>query len=194
MNTWIVYSYADPWYYDYNYNVVFEDEAVYINEDPVASADDYIAMGEEIVGDPIPDDSEEIEWMPLGVFAISTSESDSEPQMTLQLVMSKDGQLSGTYYHWQTQNMFVVHGSVDEETQRVAFKIGDQVDNVIEVGLSGLTEAEAPMWVHFGNEKTQTWTLVRLEAPESMKKDIEKLEAEEAEKEGEKKPEEEEKK
>ena len=94
LNTWIVYSYTNPYWYDYNYNVVFEDEAVYINEDPVATADDYIAMGEEIVGDPIPDEAEEIEWMPLGVFAISTSDSDSEPQMTLQLVISKDGQLS----------------------------------------------------------------------------------------------------
>ena len=187
----MVYSYTNPYWYDYNYNVVFEDEAVYINEDPVATADDYIAMGEEIVGDPIPDEAEEIEWMPLGVFAISTSDSDSEPQMTLQLVISKDGQLSGTYYHWQTQNMFVVHGAVDEETQRVAFKIGDQVDNVIEIGLAGLTENEAPMWVHFGEEKTQTWTLVRLEAPESMKEDIEKLEAEEAKEEEQAKPEEE---
>ena len=91
--------------------------------------------------------------------------------MTIQLVISKDGRLSGTYYHWSTQSTRLIHGTVDKETQRVAFQIGDETANVIEVGLAGLTEDTTPMWVHFGTQQTQTWTLIHLDPPESVQKE-----------------------
>ncbi len=170
---WLVYDYDEPWEYDYNYNVVFDEDAVFINEEPVATAEDYIEMGGELVGEPLPDEQEKDDWLPLGVFAISTSDTDVTPQMTLQLVLSKDGILSGSYYHWATQSLRMVHGSLDEETQRVAFKIGTGNDNVVEVGLASLSQDEAPMWVHFGDDQTQTWTLIRLEPSPEMKKQLE---------------------
>ena len=168
---WVTYGYTDPWIYDYDDNVVFQDDAVYINEEPIASAEDYIATGKELAQDRPPGDTEEIEWLPLGVFAIATSDSDKTPQMTIQLVISKDGRLSGTYYHWSTQSTRLIHGTVDKETQRVAFQIGDETANVIEVGLAGLTEDTTPMWVHFGTQQTQTWTLIHLDPPESVQKE-----------------------
>ena len=82
--------------------MVFDEDTIYINEKPVASAEDYIAIGEELAGKPLPDDEEKGDWLPLGVFAISTSESDKTPEMLIQLVMSKDGKLGGSYYHWAT--------------------------------------------------------------------------------------------
>ena len=86
--------------------------------------------------------------------------------MLIQLELAKDGRVGGTYYHTQTQNVSSVLGSLDTETQRVAFKIGETSDIVIEAGLQSLTQDDAPLWVHFdGGTRTQTWTLIRLEAP-----------------------------
>lgn len=172
VRAWVSYGWEDPLNYGYNDNVVFSDEAVYINEEPIAAADDYLQMGEKLANIPGPGDDEEIDWMPLGVFAMSASQEDKEPQMMVQLVLSKDGRLGGTYYHFRTQNMHSIKGSVDEKTQRVAFKIGDQTENLLEVGLAGLTEGEAPMWVHFGkSESTQTWMLIRMEGPPEAAED-----------------------
>ena len=175
LNNWVVYDYSEPWEYEYNYNVVFDEDAVFINEEPVATAEDYIEIGEELAGDPLPDTEAKDDWLPLGVFAIATSDSDRTPEMLLQLVMSKDGKISGSYYHWETQSLRMVHGSVDKETQRVAFLIGEGNNNVVEVGLAGLAEDETPMWVHFGGERTQTWTLIRIEPSPSMKKELDQL-------------------
>ena len=172
VSSWVVYDYQDPWTYDYDDNVLMEDEAVFINEEPVAAAEDYISLADELAGIEAPADDAEIEWLSLGSFAMSTSEDDKDPQMMIQLVLSKDGRVSGTYYHFQSQNIFPIQGSLDGETQRIAFSIGDQRKNVIEAGLSSLTEDEAPMWVHFDDgNRTQTWTLVRLETPEWAKKE-----------------------
>ncbi len=174
VRTWVIYSWEDPMVYEYNDNVVFEDGAVYVNEEPVATAEDYIEMGDELAGIPEPEPGAEVEWLPLGVFAMAASEDDMEPQMMVQLVVSKDGRIGGTYYHYRTQNMHGISGSVDEETQRAAFKIGDQTDNLLEVGLAGLAEGEAPVWVHFGKGgNTQTWTLIRMEAPPAAKSEVE---------------------
>ena len=99
-------------------------------------------------------------------FSDTGSDTDIDPRMMIQLVLSKDGRLGGTYYHINTENTREVRGSLDKETQRIAFKIGDKSDDVIEVGLEGLSQGEAPIWVHFENgTKTQTWTLIRLDPP-----------------------------
>jgi hypothetical protein len=55
-----------------------------------------------------------------------------------------------------------VHGSVDKQTQRAAWTIGDNQDNVIETGIYKLTKDEAPALVHFGKDRTVQWLLVRI--------------------------------
>lgn len=167
---WVDNDWDDAWAYEYDDNVVFEDDAVYINESPVATAEDYVEGAGELSGVAAPADDAEIEWMPLGVFAMATSAEDKNPNMMIQLVLAKDGRVGGDYYHIKTDSSRAIHGSLDEETQRIAFKIGEKSRNVLEVGLEGLTRDEAPIWVHFENGKrTQTWTLIRLEEPEEAK-------------------------
>jgi hypothetical protein len=51
---------------------------------------------------------------------------------------------------------------VDKKTQRAAWTIGDNKDNVMETGFYNLTKDEAPMLVHFGKDKTEQWLLVRM--------------------------------
>ncbi len=156
----------EGWDYEYDDNVVFDDEVVYINDEPVASAEDYVQIASELasIGDPGEDD--EIEWMSLGVFAMSASDTEINPPMMIQLVLSKDGRVGGTYYHLNTETAREVRGSLDKETQRIAFVIGEESNDVIEVGLDNLTQGESPLWVHFENgTQTQTWTLIRLDPP-----------------------------
>jgi hypothetical protein len=58
---------------------------------------------------------------------------------------------------------------VDKETQRAAWKFSDgkQQNVVFETGISNLTKDESKCLVHFGPDKTQTWTMLRLPAPQT---------------------------
>ena len=166
VDSWVDNDWDGAWDYEYDDNVVFDDDSVYINDEPVASAEDYIAMGEDLADIGEPGETDKIDWLPLGVFAMSASEEDQDPQMTVQLVLAKDGRVGGTYFHARTESTREIKGSLNRETQRIAFKIGDETDNVIEVGLDSLTRDQAPIWVHFDHgSRTQTWTLIRLPPP-----------------------------
>jgi hypothetical protein len=169
LTTWISYDWSDPYYYDYGDTVYYEDDAVFVDGEAVSSYDDYVDSAQELAGEEDPPADAEIEWEPLGTWAISTDASTTDSRMMLQLVLSKDGHVSGTYYNTQTDNTQRVHGSLDEASQRLAFTIGKSTKTVLEVGLDNLTKNEAPMWVHFtAKDTTQTWLLVRLESPEPV--------------------------
>ena len=62
-----------------------------------------------------------------------------------------------------------VYGSVDKKTQRAAWTVGDRKDTTYEAGLANLTKSETTMLVHFGKDRTQQWTLVRVEQPADQK-------------------------
>lgn len=110
-------------------------------------------------------EAEKIEWMPLGVFALATSEEDSNPQRLLQLAVSKDGLIGGTYYNSASDEGQPIEGKVDRESQRAAFTIGEEKWPVLETGIFNLTKDETPLAVHFRDD-TQTWWLIRLESPD----------------------------
>jgi len=104
--------------------------------------------------------------MPLGVFAVTTKEEETEPSMYMQLAVSKDGIISGTYYNSATDSGQPIQGAVDPETQRAAWTIGDNKTTVVETGVYNLTQDETPILVHFGTDRTQQWFMARLEEPE----------------------------
>ena len=168
LTSWISYSWADPFYYDYGYTVYYEDETVFVNEEPVAAYDDYVASAAQLADSfEEPPADQETEWEPLGTWTLSTDPNAGDADMMLQLVLSKEGQVSGTYYHTTTDSTRAIHGALDNETQRVAFVIGDRNDMVLETGIANFTKEETPVWVHFTNEgSTQTWLMVRLDSEE----------------------------
>ena len=47
---------------------------------------------------------------------------------------------------------------------------GKNTDIIMETGLFNLTQDQTEALVHFGNEKTQKWLLVRLDQPKSDEK------------------------
>lgn len=165
-----------PVYYDYGTggNVTYENNNVYIGGEQVATTDEFAQSAMELatVAPPESEDQvEEVEWMPLGTFAVSTDEKDTDPTMVVQLAVSKAGIVSGTLFNIATDDAQTMQGQVDKETQRVAIRIGESEDIVAETGLYNLTQEEAPVLVHFGPDTVENYLLVRLEEPEEGAED-----------------------
>ncbi len=154
-------------YYDYGSggNVTYQDNSVYVGGQQVASAPDFAASAAALATVPAPAsqaEAEKAEWMALGTFAVTANAKDVDPSRVIQLAVNKQGVISGTLYNKQTDKAQTVQGQVDKQTQRVAFRIGDADNIVVETGLYNLTQEEAPVLVHFGADKVENYLLVRL--------------------------------
>ena len=89
-----------------------------------------------------------------------------DPTMYVQIAVTKQGIIGGTYFNDNTRTTKSIQGAVDKKTQRAAWAyIGDKWP-VMETGIYNLTQDDAPALVHFQNGSTQQWTLVRLQKPE----------------------------
>jgi hypothetical protein len=163
---WFVWQAASPIYYDYGGNVYYYQDTVYIDGQEACSGTEYAQQAATIAAS-VPEDVNEdnVEWMPLGVFAVC-NEEQTDPVMYLQLVVSREGIIAGTYYNSVTENPQPVEGMVDRTTQRAAWTVGENKTTTMETGIYNLTEDETSVLVHFGDEQTQQWLMVRLEEPE----------------------------
>jgi hypothetical protein len=105
--------------------------------------------------------------MPLGVFAVSQDKeaSGATPTLFMQLAVSKEGIISGTFKNEASGAMQTLEGMVDKKTQRVAWCVQGTSWPIIETGLSSLTQDTTPVLVHFADGQTQQWLLVRLPEP-----------------------------
>lgn len=164
------YAWQQPVYYDYGQggNVYYDNNMVYVDGQQVGTAQDFAASAANLATVPAPTDeqaAEESDWMPLGTWAVSTSEKEVEPTRVLQIAVNREGIVSGTAFNTATNEAQTILGQVDKDTQRVAFRIGESDDVVVETGLFNLTQDEAPVMVHFGPDKVDYWLLVRLDAP-----------------------------
>jgi len=167
--TWFAWAaWPQPYTYDYGSTVVYRDNYVYVNDQQYASADQYYNQAVNIA-ESVPEnvDAEMVEWMPLGVFAIA-EQSATDTGMMVQLAVSKEGIIAGTFYNDITGEDRPLQGMVDQKTQRAAWQFADgkNEDIVMETGIYNLTKDEATALVHFGEQETQTWLMVRLPEPE----------------------------
>jgi hypothetical protein len=55
-----------------------------------------------------------------------------------------------------------------KKSQRVALKLEGNDSVVVETGLYDLTNDEVPVLVHFGTERQESRTLIRLQQPEQQ--------------------------
>ena len=143
---------------------------VYVNGQQYAPAAQYYQEAATLatsVPEATEEQAAEMEWMPLGVFAV-TAEGVNATTMYLQLAVSKNGVIAGTFYNESTGVTHAVEGMVDEKTQRAAWRAvdGTNANVVMETGVYNLTQDQAPVLVHFGPEQTQNALLVRLEESE----------------------------
>ncbi len=175
LTSWFAWSppagvWAQPIYYDYGQdgNVVYQGNNVFVGGQDVGTTADFAQSAADLATvSPPPDETQaqQAEWMPLGTFAMSSSDNDTEPQRIVQLAVDKQGVVSGTLFNQKTDKTVSIQGQVDKDTQRVAFRIGENDQIVAETGLYNLTQPESPLLVHYGPEKVENYLLVRLDAP-----------------------------
>ena len=164
---WVDYGWTQPVSYSYGDNVYYQGDQVYYGDQPVATAAEYAEQAEAIAANvpetkPAPED-----WMPLGVFAITPDgkPTGADPTMYLQLAVSKQGVINGTFQNTATDNVQQIEGMVDKQTQRAAWTPVGKDRPIMETGIVNLTQDTTPALVHFADGSTQQWLLVRLEKP-----------------------------
>jgi len=160
---WGAPSAAEPVYYDYGNTIVYEGDTVYNGTEPVATAEEYYEEAVQIasVDDATAAVADE-EWMSLGVWAMVQGDQ-AESTNIIQLAVNKSGAIGGNHYQATNDVVTPIQGAIDKETQRAAWTVGDNSQVVCETGISNLTSAETEMLIHYGAERTEQWTLVRLE-------------------------------
>lgn len=170
---WFPWGWSQPVGYNYGDNVYVQGDSVYYGEKAVGTQEEYgeqayaIASGaDDVAPDESADDSE---WMSLGVFALTQDgqASGPEPNLFVQLAVSKEGMIAGTYFNSKSDKSQDVAGVVDKKTQRTAWTVGAKDWPVTETGISNLTKDEAPALIHFADGQTQKWLMVRLEDSDS---------------------------
>jgi hypothetical protein len=142
---------------------------VYYGDQPVATYEEYAEQAEAIVLSAPEAEPAAEDWMSLGVFAM-TSDGEStgvNPTMYLQLAVSKQGVINGTFQNTATGSVQAVEGMVDRETQRAAWTAVGKSRPLMETGIGNLAQDTTPALVHFPDGTTQQWLLVRMENPES---------------------------
>jgi hypothetical protein len=168
LGTWFDYGAAQPVYYDYGNNVVYQDNSVYVNGQDEGTSQQYYQQAQSLAESGAQTDaSSDGQWLPLGVFAMSQS-GQNNSNMVIQLAVNKAGAIRGNYTDTASNSTSPVQGSVDKATQRAAWTIGSNTSTVIETGIYNLTKDEAPALVHFGSDRTEQWLLVRLKQDQSQ--------------------------
>ena len=153
-------------YYDYGENVTYADGNVYYGDQPVASAEQYYDQASQIADSGQTPQNEE--WLPLGVFAVIAEPTQTLADRVVQLALNKEGVIRGNLQDSLTDKVVPVVGAVDKRTQRVALKLEGNDSFVAETGLYNLTNDEVPLLIHFGPDRQEDRTLIRLKPPEEQ--------------------------
>jgi hypothetical protein len=172
LTSWGDYGWTDPIYYNYGENVYYDDGSVYYGDEVVCTEQQYIDQAEAIALS-VPETKPAAEdWMPLGVFAITQDgePTGAEPTMFLQLALSKQGLINGTFQNTATNTVKAVDGMVDKQTQRAAWTVQGESRPLWETGIANLTQDSTAVLVHFPDDTTQRALLVRLAQPGGAKK------------------------
>ncbi len=157
---------GDGAYYDYGGNVTYQEGDVYYGDQPVATAEQYYDQAEQLAD--AGKEAQNEEWLPLGVYAVIAEPTQTQTDKVLQLAVNKDGVVRGNFQDSLTDKVVPVIGSVDKQTQRVCFKPEGNGSLVVETGLYDLTNDEVPVLVHFGADRQELRTLIRLKQPEEQ--------------------------
>jgi hypothetical protein len=170
---WLDNTNAPPQNYDYGDNVVYQNDSVLVNSQPVGTPQQFYQQAEALaVIDAHPQTGTgqgdaKAQWMPLGVFGLMRPDAQ-KPDMIFQLALDKQGIIRGNYYSEVSDKTQPVYGSVDEKTQRAAWTVGDNKKVIIETGLYNLTKDETTALVHLGPDQEQRYVLVRLKQNQAL--------------------------
>jgi hypothetical protein len=158
---------SEPVYYNYGENVVYQDDGVYIDGQKAANTDQFDQQA-DVLADAgrQAKAAKEGEWLSLGVFAMVQGEAKTSNHI-FQLAVNKQGVIRGNYYDAVTDSTAPVFGAVDQKTQRAAWTVGDRKTPVYEAGIANLTQNETTMLAHYGKDRTEQYSFIRIEEPEN---------------------------
>jgi hypothetical protein len=167
VSNWVENDWSEPVAYNYGSNVYYQDGSVYYGDEPVATEEEYAAQAEAIATNIPKVKLAADDWLPLGVFAITSDgePTGADPTFFLQLALSKQGVLSGTLQNTSTGSVQAIEGMVDKQTQRAAWTAVGKTRPLMETGAFNLTQNTAPALIHFTDGTTQQWLLVRMDKP-----------------------------
>ncbi len=166
---WVAFGWSEPYPYSYGESVYYEDNSVYYGDQAAATVDEYAQQAEAIAASAPALAPDKAEWMPLGVFALTPDgqASGPDPTLFLQLAISKEGIISGTFSNAAINSTQTIEGMADKASQRVAWNAVGKSWPIMETGIVNLTADSAPALVHFADGQTQQWLMVRLEEPQT---------------------------
>lgn len=173
LTTWVGFNWGTPYYWDYGpgeYIYCYND-VIYVNGRWFEPAPVYyqqtLVLAQQ-APDFTPEQAQQIEWLPLGVFAVSR-DGVVDNNVLVQLAVTKDGVIGGTVSNQTTGVTFDVEGTVDKKSQRAVWTYKDETGRQIamETSVYNLTQAEATAMVHYGPNDMKVVELVRLDQPKT---------------------------
>lgn len=172
ISSWVVGTIGQPVYYDYGVNCYYQGDNVYYQGEVVATADQYAQQAQAIAASVPEVAPDKVEWMPLGVFALTQKDGQVEDStLFLQLAVSKEGIIAGTFQNTATDRTVEVEGTIDHKSQRAAWGPVGESWPIMETGVYNLTESEAGALLHFEDGQTQQWSMVRLDEPKDAERE-----------------------
>ena len=158
---------AVPVPYNYGTTVVYQDDQVVVQGEPVGTPQEYSQQASDLAaqGDKAQLAQDE-QWKSLGVFALGRAD-EKNPSNFIQLGLNQAGVVRGTYYNAVTDSNMKISGQLDTKTQRVAWTVDGKKSPVYEAGLNNLTQDQTTILVHQNKDKVEQMLLVRVNEPES---------------------------
>jgi hypothetical protein len=173
LRSWFVFDWATPYYWDYGPGEYIHcyNNVIYVNGEWFEPAPVYYQRS-LLLADSAPpialEQAPQVEWLPLGVFAVSR-DGVVDNNMMVQLAVTKEGVIGGTVLNQVTGESFDVSGTVDKESQRAVWTYVDEAGKKIamETSINNLTQPESTALLQKGPEDFQVVELVRLEEPKA---------------------------
>jgi hypothetical protein len=171
LTSWFNYGWGTPYYWDYGPGEYINcyDDVIYVNGlwyQPAPVYYDSATAIAERAPDWNAEQAQQVEWLPLGVFAVAR-DGVPDNNMLVQLAVTKEGVIGGTATNKTTGASFPVEGAVDKQSQRAVWKYTDEKNQpvMMETSVYNLTQSEATGLVHYGPDNIQVVEFVRLETP-----------------------------
>jgi hypothetical protein len=107
----------------------------------------------------------DLEWMPLGVFAVAPQGTE-QAHIYQQLAVSRKGELKGNSYDAVSDAVQQISGTIDRDSRKATWKVGTGA--TFETTLDALLNTPSTVAMKAGTI-SQTWDLVRMEKPAPAK-------------------------
>jgi len=171
LTSWFSFGFPTASYWDYGPGeyIFCNDGVVYVNGvwfEPAPIFYERTMLIAEAAPVWTPAQAAEVDWLPLGVFAVAR-DGVVDNNLLVQLAVTKEGVLGGTLFNQLTGVTFPINGMVDKESQRAVWMFTDDTGAqvMMESSIFNLTQPEATGLVHYGPDNIQVIEFVRLEDP-----------------------------